>query len=258
MAKTIGLVGVGMLGRSIARLCVNAGYDVVIANSRGPETLTDIVADLGGKARAGTFDEACEAGDLVVLSIPMSAYKNVPVDSLAGKIVIDTLNYYPERDGQMSEVETPDITTGELLQRELLKSRVVKTMNNMDFIHLLGLARPTGAADRSAMPIASDNADAKAAGVQFLDVIGYDAVDVGSLADSWRFEAGTPIYVWPYVDERPLGMSLEEARRSWYHKSPGVQVSTEKVKELLDAAEKGLGIGLYGHLPFTEEALTEL
>jgi predicted dinucleotide-binding enzyme len=258
MSKTIGIIGVGMLGGAIARLSLNAGYDIVIANSRGPETLADMVADLGENARAGTYTEAAQSGDLVVLAVPMSAYKSLPVDALAGKIVIDTLNYYPERDGQMVEVETPDITTGELVQRELPDSRVVKSINNMDFLHLLRLARPSGAADRSAMPIASDDTDAKAQGIAYLDAIGYDAVDVGSLADSWRFEAGTPVYVWPYVGERPAGMSLQDARRTWYHTSPGVQVSAGKLKELLATSEKGPGIGMYDHLPYAAEALSEL
>jgi predicted dinucleotide-binding enzyme len=258
MTETIAVLGVGMQGGAIARLCVNAGYNVVIANSRGPETLQEMVADLGGQARACTLDEAAEVGDLIVLSVPMSAYRSLPVAALAGKVVIDTLNYYPERDGQIAEIETPDITTGELVQRELPKSQVVKTLSNVDFIHLLERARPAGAVDRSALPIASDDDDAKARAIQFLNALGYDAVDVGTLADSWRFEAGTPIYVWPYVGEPPVGMVVEEARSTWYHKNPGTPVPVAKVKELLGSAERGLGIGMYGHLPYSADALSEV
>jgi predicted dinucleotide-binding enzyme len=258
MTTTVGVIGAGMLGAAIARLCVNAGHDVVIANSRGPETLSDVVADLGARARAGTYRDAIEAGELIVLAVPMSAYKDLPEQELRQKTVIDTLNYYPERDGQMAECETTDSTTGELLQRQLPTSHVVKTMSNVDFIHLVSLARPAGAPDRSALPIASDDPAAKARVSRFLDSIGYDSVDVGSLSESWRFEPGTPIYTWPYVGPPPESMSLQEARRSWYHKSPGVAVSAPMVAEHLAGAEKGRGIGLYDHLPFTAEALAEV
>ncbi|MEV1330095.1 NAD(P)-binding domain-containing protein [Micromonospora costi] len=191
---TVGLIGSGHIGGTVARLAVAAGYDVVLSNSRGPETLRDLVAELGSRARAGTVQEAAEAGDLVVVSVPLKAYRDVPAQPLAGKIVLDTNNYYPQRDGQIAELDSGAATSSELLQRHLPTARVVKVFNNINFRHLATLSRPAGAADRSALPIAGDDADAKAATTAFLDRIGYDAVDAGPLAESWRQQPDTPVY----------------------------------------------------------------
>jgi predicted dinucleotide-binding enzyme len=199
--NTIGLIGSGSIGGTVARLAVAAGYDVVLSNSRGPETLAALVAELGPHARAATPLEAAAAGDLVVVTIPLRAYKSVPVEPLAGKVVIDTNNYYPGRDGQFPELEGRSTTVSELLQKHLPTSKVVKAFNNIYFKHLLALARPTGASDRSGLAIAGDDAAAKATVTAFLDAIGYDAVDAGSLAESWRFENGSPAYGAIYFDK---------------------------------------------------------
>ncbi|MEV2240257.1 NADPH-dependent F420 reductase [Micromonospora sp. NPDC049891] len=191
---TVGLIGSGHIGGTLARLAVNAGYDVVLSNSRGPETLTGLVEELGPQASAGTVDAAARAGDLVVVTIPLKSYRAVPAEPLAGKVVIDTNNYYPQRDGQFPELDEGSVTSSQLLQRHLPQSRVVKAFNNIFFKHLLTLARPGDAADRSALPIAGDDAEAKATVTAFLDRIGYDAVDAGTLADSWRFQPDTPAY----------------------------------------------------------------
>ncbi|MFY1595256.1 NADPH-dependent F420 reductase [Micromonospora sp. WMMD737] len=191
---TVGLIGSGHIGGTVARLAVAAGYDVVLSNSRGPETLKDLVEELGPRARAATASEAAEAGDLVVVTIPLKAYRDVPVEPLAGKLVLDTNNYYPERDGRFPELDSGSTTSSELLQRHLPQSRVVKVFNNIFFKHLQALARPTGADDRSALPIAGDDAGAKAEATAFLDRIGYDAVDAGILAESWRYQPDTPAY----------------------------------------------------------------
>ncbi|RIV38427.1 NADPH-dependent F420 reductase [Micromonospora radicis] len=191
---TVGLIGSGHIGGTLARLAVHAGYEVVLSNSRGPETLTDLVDELGPQASAGTVDAAARAGDLVVVTIPLKAYRSVPVAPLAGKVVIDTNNYYPQRDGQIPELDEGTATSSELLQRHLPEARVVKAFNNIFFKHLSALARPTGAADRSALPIAGDDAEAKTAVTAFLDRIGYDAVDAGTLAEGRRFQPDTPAY----------------------------------------------------------------
>ncbi|WIM94213.1 NADPH-dependent F420 reductase [Actinoplanes oblitus] len=195
---TIGLIGSGNIGSTVARLAVAAGYDVVLSNSRGPETLQGLVGELGPKARAATAAEAAAAGDIVVVTVPLKAYPDVPVEPLAGKVVIDTNNYYPERDGQIAALDADETTTGELLQRHLATSKVVKGFNNIWFEHLATLARPAGAADRTALPIAGDDAAAKLVVTEFLDRIGYDAVDVGPLAENWRTQRDTPVYVTPY------------------------------------------------------------
>ena len=210
---TIGIIGSGMIGGTVARLSVAAGHHVVLSNSRGPETLDELVAELGPLATAGTAEQAAEAGELVLVSVPLKAISEIPAKPLAGKPIMDTGNYYAQRDGQIEELDTGAITTSGLLQRQLPDAHVVKVFNNIFFKHLLSLARPHGAEDRTALPIAGDDAAAKAAVTAFLDSIGYDTVDTGSLADSWRQEPGTPVYGSPYgpfSDE--LGTPADAAR----------------------------------------------
>jgi len=195
---TVGIIGSGMIGGTVARLSVAAGYHVVVSNSRGPETLAELAAELGPLATAGTAEQAAEAGDLVVVSVPVKAFAEVPAKPLVGQVVMDTGNYYPQRDGHIAELDTGALTSSGLLQRCLPEAHVVKVFNNIFFRHLGSLARPHGAPDRSALPIAGDDEQAKAAVAAFLDSIGYDAVDAGPLAESWRQEPGTPAYGTPY------------------------------------------------------------
>jgi predicted dinucleotide-binding enzyme len=196
---TVSFIGSGCIGGNVARLAVAAGYDVVVSNSRGPETLRHLVDELGPRAQAGRSAEAAAAGDLVVVSVPFRAYRAVPAAPLAGKPVIDTNNYYPGRDGHLAELDDDSTTSSELLQARLGTARVVKAINNIHYTHLASLARPAGAVDRSALPIAGDDPEAKAAVVAFLDRIGYDTVDAGPLASGGRrFQPGTPPYGTPY------------------------------------------------------------
>lgn len=195
---TIGFIGSGMIGGTVARLSLAAGHRVVMSNSRGPETLQDLVAELGPLATAATCAQAAEAGDLVVVSIPVRAVGDVPAKPLAGKPVLDTGNYYPQRDGQIEVLDNGALTSSGLLQRYLPDAYVVKVFNNIYYKHLESLTRPSGASDRTALPIAGDDAAAKAAVTAYLDSIGYDAVDGETLADSWRQEPNTPVYGAPY------------------------------------------------------------
>ena len=181
-----------MIGGTVARLATAAGHQVVLSNSRGPETLKDLADELGPLAGAGTTEEAAGA-DIVVVSIPVKAYGRVPAGPLAGRVVIDTGNYYPQRDGQIADIDSGSLTTSELLQRHL-PAAVVKAFNNIFFKHLGSLARPAGAADRTFLPIAGDDPQAKAAVTAFLDSIGYGIVDAGPLAEGWRYDAGSPAY----------------------------------------------------------------
>jgi 8-hydroxy-5-deazaflavin:NADPH oxidoreductase len=192
---TIGIIGSGRIGGTVARLAVAAGYSVIVSNSRSPQTLTDLVDELGPNARAATPAEAADGGDLVVVSLPLRAYLDVPVEPLAGKTVIDTNNYSPERDGRIAELDTASTTSSELLQKHLPASHVVKVFSNIFFQTLGSLPRPAGAPDRTALPIAGDNVDAKAEVTALLDAIGYDAVDAGALAEGWRWQPGTPAYL---------------------------------------------------------------
>ena len=188
---TIGFIGSGMIGGTVARLSLAAGHRVVMSNSRGPETLQDLVAELGPLATAATAAQAAEAGDTVVVSIPVKAIGDVPDKPLAGKPVLDTGNYYPQRDGQIEVLDNGVLTSSGLLQRHLPDAHVVKVLNNIYYKHLESLTRPSGAPDRTALPIAGDDAAAKAAVTAYLDSIGYNAVDGGTLADSWRQEPDT-------------------------------------------------------------------
>jgi predicted dinucleotide-binding enzyme len=210
---TVGFIGSGAIGGTVARLAVAAGFDVVLSNSRGPETLAALVAELGPHARAATGTDAAATGDLVVVSIPLNAYDTVPVAPLDGKPVLDTANYYPQRDGVHPEIDDGSITGSELLQRHLPDAHVVKVFNNINFKHLASLARPAGSPDRSALPIAGDDAEAKAAAAEFLDAIGYDAVDAGRLADGRTFQAGSgPAYGRPYGSmDDPVGTPADAA-----------------------------------------------
>jgi len=199
---TWGFIGSGNIGSTVARLAIAAGHDVVLSNSRGPETLADLVSELGPHARAATAQEAAAAGDLAVVTIPLKAYRDVPVAELAGKTVIDTMNYYPGRDGRIDALDDGSTTSSELLQAHLPQSHVVKGFNNIFFQHLRDLAQPllhSGAEGRSALAIAGDDAAAKDAVRRALDAIGYDTLDLGPLAEGWRTQPGQPAYGTEYA-----------------------------------------------------------
>jgi len=192
--KTIGLIGAGHIGSQVARLAVASGYDVVISNSRGPETLADLVRELGPRARAATVDEAARAGDIVVVTIPLKHIRSVPVQPLAGMIVIDTNNYYPQRDGHIPELDNESTTTSELLQAHLPASKVVKAFNHIYAAQLTTDGRPAGTPNRRALVIAGDDAGAKATVTDLLDRFGFDTVDAGPLKEGWRIQRDTPGY----------------------------------------------------------------
>jgi predicted dinucleotide-binding enzyme len=209
---TVGIIGSGQIGSALARLAVGAGHRVVLSNSRGPETLVDLVAELGPRATAATSAEAAAAGEIVVVTVPVKAFPDLPAAALSGKTVIDTCNYGPERDGHIPQLDDGSLTSSELLLRHVPDILVVKAFNNIFFKHLLSLGRPAGAPDRSYLPIAGDSATAKAAVTGFIDSLGFGVVDAGSLADSWRQATGTPVWgtpYGPYSDEsgQPAGES---------------------------------------------------
>ena len=196
---TWGFIGSGHIGSTVARLALAAGHEVVMSNSRGPQTLADLVAELGPGARAGTTQEAAEAGDVVVVTIPLRALRDVPVEPLRGKVVIDTMNYYPQRDGSFPELDDESTTSSELLQQHLPESSVVKAFNNIYFEHLATLGRPSGAPDRSALAIAGDDRAAKGTVTRLLDELGYDTVDLGPLSEGWRTQPDTAAYGLMYA-----------------------------------------------------------
>ena len=209
---TIGLIGAGNIGSQLARLAVANGYDVVVSNSRGPETLAALVAELGPKARAATALAAAQAADIAVVTIPLKNYRAVPVAPLAGKIVIDTNNYYPGRDGHIPELDKESTTTAELLQAHLPSSKVVKAFNHITAAALQSDAQPSGTKNRRALVIAGDDETAKATVAHLIDQFGFDTVDAGRLKEGWRIQRDTPGY-GPRRSVAELKRDLAAARR---------------------------------------------
>ena len=191
---TIGFIGSGKIGSQLARLAVTQGHDVVLSNSRGPETLADLVAELGPHARAASPAEAATAADIAVVTIPLRAIDTVPVAPLAGKIVIDTNNYYPVRDGQIAELDSEETTVSELLQRHLPTSKVVKAFNHIMFSQLTTDGRPAGTPGRRALVVAGDDAGALTTVAALIDSFGFDVVQVTPLSEGWRIQKDTPAY----------------------------------------------------------------
>lgn len=192
---TIGIIGAGNIGSQVARAGIAAGYDVVISNSRGPETLADLVAELGPKATAATSAGAAAAGDFVVVTVPLKNIEQVPVEPLAGKVVIDTNNYYFERDGRMPVLDEGRDTTSGLLQKHLPLSRVAKGFNHIGSADITTDGKPAGSQDRRALATASDYAEASDLVTKLYDEFGFDTVNIGPLSESWRVERDQPAYV---------------------------------------------------------------
>ena len=212
MIKTIGIIGAGDVGSQVARLALTHGYNVVISNSRGPETMLMLEAELGPRARVATAIDAAKTGDIVVVSVPLKRYREVPVEPLAGKIVIDTNNYYPQRDGHIAELDDESTTTAELLQAHLPAAKVVKAFNHIRAAELTTSGRPAGAKNRRALAIAGDDAAAKTTVASLLDQFGFDTVDAGPLKEGWRIQRDTPGY-GPRRSAAELRLDLASARR---------------------------------------------
>lgn len=191
----IGIIGAGHIGSTLARGLVEHGYDVVISNSRGPESLAPLVAELGDNAQAGTATDAATLGEVVIVTVPLKAYQDVPVAPLAGKIVLDTNNYYWERDGRIPALDEKRATTSGLLQAHLPESKVVKAFNHIMSEDILTDGKTAGDADRRALATAGDDAEAVAFVTALYDQFGFDTVNVGPLDDSWRVERDQPAYV---------------------------------------------------------------
>ena len=175
---TLGIIGAGHIGSQVARVAVANGYDVVIANSRGPETLADLVEELGPRAKAATAAEAAAAGDVAVVTVPLGKIDSLPVEQLAGKIVLDTNNYYFERDGHIEALDKGETTTSELLQQQLPTSRIAKAFNHIYSTDITTDGTPTGTAGRRALATAGDDAEAVAFVTRFYDEAGFDTVNV--------------------------------------------------------------------------------
>ena len=209
---TLGIIGAGNIGSQVARVAVANGYDVVIANSRGPETLADLVAELGPRARAATAQEAAAAAEVAVVTVPLHAIDRLPVAELAGKIVLDTNNYYFERDGRIEALDKGETTTSELLQQQLPTSRIAKAFNHIYASEITTDGTPAGTPGRRALATAGDDAEAVAFVTRFYDEAGFDTVNIGPLSESWRVERDRPAYV-ARQDAEELTANLAKANR---------------------------------------------
>ncbi|WP_115720246.1 NADPH-dependent F420 reductase [Gallaecimonas mangrovi] len=189
----LGIIGAGFIGQNVAKLALAAGHQVMVANSRGPQTLFSFKAMNPG-VEVGTVAEACDFGDMVLLALPFANYPQLPADKLSGKIVLDANNYYPARDGHFEALDKHHTTTSELIAGHLTGATLVKVFNAIIASDLATDGRPQGAKDRRALPIAGDDVAAKAQVVALLDEMGFDAVDAGPLAEGWRFERARPVY----------------------------------------------------------------
>jgi 8-hydroxy-5-deazaflavin:NADPH oxidoreductase len=207
----IGIIGAGNIGGNLTRRLTAAGHDVAVANSRAPETLADLVAETG--ATAVTAAEAARDAEVVIVTIPLGKVAELPGDLLEGAapgvVVIDTMNYYPRRDGRISAIEDDGLTESAWVERQLGHG-VVKVFNGIYAADIVGEARPAGAPGRLALPISGDDPDAKKTVMGLLDDVGFDAVDNGTIADSWRQQPGTPSY-GPKVDVAGLRAALAAA-----------------------------------------------
>jgi predicted dinucleotide-binding enzyme len=209
---TIGIIGAGNIGSQLARLGVQHGYRVVLSNSRGPETLTDLVAEIGDGVTAATAEEAGAAGDIAIVTVPLKNVDDVPVAPLEGKIVIDTNNYYPQRDGHIAGLDSAQTTTAGLLQAHLPTSKVVKVFNHIFAADLTTANTPAGTPGRRALAVYGDDADARATVSALVDEFGFDTVDGGPLSESWRSERDQPAYVKAF-DADQLRAALAEGKR---------------------------------------------
>jgi predicted dinucleotide-binding enzyme len=210
--RTIGFIGAGRVGSQVARLAVANRYEVVVSNSRGPETLAGLVAELGPRARAALAIDAARAGDIVVVTIPLKAYRSVPVEPLADKVVIDTSNYHLQREGHIPQLDDESPVSAEVLQAHLPRSKVVKAFDHIHAAELTAHAQPAGSPNRRALVISGDDAGAKVTVTRMLDAFGFDAVDAGPLAEGWRIQRDTSV-CGPRRTAEELRRDLAAARR---------------------------------------------
>jgi predicted dinucleotide-binding enzyme len=193
----VGIIGAGRIGQAVATRLVTAGHEVMLSNTRGPESLADVEEALGQDAHAGTVSDAAAYGEVVFVAIPVAAMYELPAAELNGKIVVDANNYYPPRDGPIPELDDGSVGSSELLARHLPGCSVVKAFNTIYYERIAHEAKPPGSAERLAIPLAGDDAAAKQVVASLIDDMGFDPVDAGSLADGRNQQPGTPVYNLP-------------------------------------------------------------
>ena len=192
---TIGIIGSGHVGGNLAKAAIAHGYDVVLSNTQGPDSLAGLAKELGPHASAATPAKAAGACDFAIVAIPLTTIGQVPVAPLAGKVVISTINYFPQRYGHVPEIDDGTTTAPGLLQAHLPESRVVRAFSMINAAEMSGDGHPPGDPRRRALAIAGDDPAAKRLVAGLYEEFGFDAVDIGGLDESWRVEAGQPAFV---------------------------------------------------------------
>ena len=210
--STIGVIGAGHIGRSFSIAAIRAGHDVVISNSHGPDTLGELVAELGPSARAATAADAAALGDFALVAIPLKGTEAVPVGPLVEKVVLTTTNYFAKRDGPIPAIDSGEITVPQYLQAHLPNSRIVRAFNHIDAAEIVSDGGPSGTPERRALGYAGDDPDAKQLAARLYEEFGFDAVDVGGLTDAWRLDVDQPTFVVRQNREQ-LVANVARARR---------------------------------------------
>jgi 8-hydroxy-5-deazaflavin:NADPH oxidoreductase len=209
---TIGIIGSGHVGSNLAKAAIAHGYDVVLSGSGKPDAVRALAGELGPKARAATAVEAAAAGDFVIVATPITAVGSIPVEPLRDKVVIATINYFPQRDGHIAEIDDGTVTVPGVLQRHLPDSKVVRAFSMLDAADMSGDGYPKGDSKRRAIAIAGDDTAAKRLAAGLADEFGFDVVDLGGLDESWRVDPGQKGFVTRQT-EAELRANAAAARR---------------------------------------------
>jgi len=209
----IGFIGTGHIGSQLARAVSAAGYDVILSNAHDPDSLQPLVAELGDRATAATVDEAADAADLAVVAVPVSAFGALPVEPLAGKVVMVTSNYNRGREGAVPSLDSGDTTVPGLLQVHLAGARVVRAFSHISSAEVTTAGRPAGTPHRRALAIAGDDKEAKRAVTAIYDAVGFDTLDLGGLDAAWRVDRGQPAFI-AHQDLAQLKANVARADRS--------------------------------------------
>jgi predicted dinucleotide-binding enzyme len=192
---TIGFIGAGNIGANVARAAANAGYDVILSNNHGPESLAALATDIGSHASTATTGDAAHHADVVVIALPYSAFDTLPTAALTGKVVLATTNYIPEYTGHIAELDDTTVTEVGMLQRRLPHSKVVKAFSHLNAAEVPTTGSPPGTPNRRALAIAGNDDTAKTVATEIYDTVGFDTLDAGAIDESWRFDFGQPAFI---------------------------------------------------------------